>query len=847
MKKSLLFKSLLTAVLLTVLCLGAGAQSFWTQSDGPYGISLWNFFIGDDGTYYAGASDGKLYRKLPNSTRWDIVWSEYGTILAIYEKDGVVYVGNADGIVVSSTDNGDSWEVMNNGLEENPQVRDFAENDQGELFAATSSGIYKMMPGAKPGVFTWQRKPYETQYGSFIFTLCTDKLGTMYAGTGRGIYRSDDDGETWHAAAMNDDANAILSMAAAANGDVYAGTSEDGLYINYADDGKPDGWAPLADEVMGGAQARKVSVLNGDQVFVSISGNGVYYSDNNTNWEKVVSGSAHGGTQYDPVGHHYVVSSFNGLWTSSDTKPYSFTQTAIPQDIGMITGHHSTVAVIAEGNMVYQSPDQGATWTPVIGNSEGIITCYESKDNGDLLVGMFGGVLGAPWVQAYRFIDFTNGWGWWSIGFDESVKRISDILVTANDSIFVATDQGLYRIDSKTYESSRQLKIGPTFVLRVLAEDGKGTLYMGTDDGLYISQDGGQSAGIHRLDNVVINTITTTVEGAVYLATEAGIYYLAGPESEPALVDVPNDKGTSFNDIAIDAQGHLYATTPNRVYYAVNKDAAWEEQMGGIEGYVYRGLRVVDNVVYVATNVGLYKHVYAQRAVVTLSGTGSFEYTGQERKVTAQTTPAGLAVEILYNGVADVPVAGGTYFVTARVSDGTYAGTATGRVKIGKAPASITLHGLGTHNYSGAPQPVTATTEPAGLPVVFTYNNTTDVPVEIGEYYVTATIDHPSYQGQAAGDMIIRDAVLGVEDPHNKLVAVYPVPARNTLTVESRQGRMRSIVLLDAQGRVVDQRAFSKPAGKHVFDVTRYAPGMLLIQITTDTAERIVKRAQVVR
>ncbi|MCD9017932.1 MBG domain-containing protein [Parachryseolinea silvisoli] len=847
MKRNLPLKSFLTAVLLTVLCLGAGAQSFWTQSDGPYGISLWNFFITEDGTYYGGASDGKLYRKLPHSTRWEIVWSEYGTILSIYEKDDVMFVGNADGILVSSTDNGDTWEVMNNGLEEAPQVRDFAENSKGELFAATSSGIYKMIPGAKPGVFSWQKKPYSSQYGSFIFTLCTDKLGTMYAGTGRGIYRSDDGGETWQVSALAEEANSIFSIATSANGDVYAGTSDDGLYINYADDGQPDTWKPLAEEIMGGTQARKVSILNSNQVFVSISGDGVYYSENNTDWEKLVSGSSHGGTQYDPIEHEYVVSSFNGLWTSSDTKPYSFTQTGIPQSIGFITARHSTVSVIAETNTVFTSPDQGTSWTPVIGNSEGIITSYETKDNGDRLVGMFGGVTGSPWVQAYRYIDFTNGWGWWSIGFDESVKRISDILVTANDSIFVATDQGLYRIDSKTYESSRWLKIGPSFALRVLAEDGKGNLYMGSDDGLYISQDGGKTAGIHLLNNVVINSVTTTVEGTAYLATEEGIYYLAGPESEPLLVDVPHGKVTSFNDVAIDAQGHLYAATRGAVFYAENKDAVWEEQLSGIEGYEYYGLQVADNVVYVATNVGLYKHVYAQQAVITLSGTGSFEYSGQARKATAQTTPAGLDVEILYNGVADVPVAGGTYLVTARVNDGVFAGTATGRIKIGKAPATITLNGLGTHSYTGEQQPVTATTEPAGLPVVFTYNNTSDVPVEIGEYYVIATIEHPSYHGQAAGDMIIRDAVLGVEDPHNKLVSVHPVPARNTLTVESMQGRMRTIVLLDAMGRVVDRREFTKPVEKHSFDATRYAPGMVLIQITTDTAKRIVKRAQVIR
>jgi c-di-AMP phosphodiesterase-like protein len=47
-------------------------------------------------------------------------------------------------------------------------------------------------------------------------------------------------------------------------------------------------------------------------------------------------------------------------------------------------------------------------------------------------------------------------------------------------------------------------------------------------------------------------------------------------------------------------------------------------------------------------------------------------------------------------------------------------------------------------------------------------------------------------------------------------------------------------------GKVVDQREFTVPVGAQTFDVTHYAPGVLLVQITTDKHERIVKRAQVI-
>lgn len=830
-------------MLLTALCLCADAQSFWENTDGPYGVNLWSFLITEDGTYYGGAGDGTLYRKLPNSRQWKNVWYEYGTVLAMIEKDGVLYVSNSGSVVISD-DNGDSWNVMKTGLPEDSEVRGFTVNALGDLFAATSAGIYKVVPTATPYVFNWQLKPYVSNYGSFIFSICTTPQGVMYAGTGRGLYRSVDNGDTWQLSAMAETANPTLCVISNAKGDVYAGMGE-GAYINYIDDGKPDAWEPVAADVVAGRQVRRISVLDGDQVYMSVSNDGVYYSENNRDWERVVEGSSHGGTQYDPVEDRIVTSTLDGVWASPNAKPFAFSKIGIPQDIGFITSQHSTVSAIAYNNRLFQSPDQGATWETIISNGEGTITSQDAKDNGDQFVAMWGGLMGAPWVQAYRYIDFEQRWAWWSIGFDPSVTDIADILVTSKDSIYVATDQGLYYINSKTYESGRIMKIAPNVSLVSLEEDQVGNLYAGTNTGLYVSQDNGLTWPIHTLAGTAITTLTLSNEGEVYLATDEGVYYQASLHGEPTLLDIPAER-PMFLDVAVDPQGHVYAVTRENIYYAEDKDATWERQVEGLEGYEYHQLRTVDNVVYVSTSVGLYKHSFAQRAIITLSGIGSFEYTGRGRTATAQTTPAGLPVEIVYNGLAEAPVGGGNYLVTARVNNGTYAGEATGRIKIGKAPATITLKGLGNRNYTGDPLPVTVTTVPAGLPVIVTYNHKADVPLEIGEYYVVATIDHPSYKGEATGDLIVRDAVLGVEDPHNKLVSVYPVPSRGALTIESKQGKMRSIVLYDVMGQVVDQREFTTPVGAQTFDVTHYAPGVLLVQITTDKHARIVKRAQVI-
>jgi sugar lactone lactonase YvrE len=78
----------------------------------------------------------------------------------------------------------------------------------------------------------------------------------------------------------------------------------------------------------------------------------------------------------------------------------------------------------------------------------------------------------------------------------------------------------------------------------------------------------------------------------------------------------------------------------------------------------------------------------------------------------------------------------------------TLKGTATGAV------AAIALSGLG-RTYTGKPVIVTATTNPAGLPVNLTYNGSTTPPTRAGSYAVKASIANPAYQGSAAGTLVI--------------------------------------------------------------------------------------------
>jgi hypothetical protein len=144
-------------------------------------------------------------------------------------------------------------------------------------------------------------------------------------------------------------------------------------------------------------------------------------------------------------------------------------------------------------------------------------------------------------------------------------------------------------------------------------------------------------------------------------------------------------------------------------------------------------------------------------ASITL-GSLSPTYDGSPISATATTSPAGLAVSITYDGTASAPVNAGSYAVAATIIDTNYQGTANDMLVIGKATATVTLGDL-AQDYDGTPKAATATTNPAGLAVDFTYDGSATVPASIGSYAVIATVNDSNYQGSANGTLEIKGMI----------------------------------------------------------------------------------------
>lgn len=127
--------------------------------------------------------------------------------------------------------------------------------------------------------------------------------------------------------------------------------------------------------------------------------------------------------------------------------------------------------------------------------------------------------------------------------------------------------------------------------------------------------------------------------------------------------------------------------------------------------------------------------------------------------------------------------AAGSYFVAGTISNANYSGTATGTLVISKGTATVLLGSL-AQTYTGSPLPATATTNPAGLTVNFTYNGSSTVPTAAGSYTVVGTISNANYAGSSTGTLVIRQVTLvaSVASSINPQLAQSPITFTATLS-----------------------------------------------------------------
>jgi glucose/arabinose dehydrogenase len=153
-------------------------------------------------------------------------------------------------------------------------------------------------------------------------------------------------------------------------------------------------------------------------------------------------------------------------------------------------------------------------------------------------------------------------------------------------------------------------------------------------------------------------------------------------------------------------------------------------------------------------------------------------YNGNPQPVSVQTTPAVQGVTIIYTGLdgtvygpsSTAPGEAGRYAVQVSVQDPNRTGDESAILTISPASASISLGNLSTI-YTGAPQPASAASDPAGLGIDITYTGidgtsygpSSEPPVDAGSYLVSAELDERNYAGTTSATLVIAKASARIE------------------------------------------------------------------------------------
>ena len=631
-KRTIIF--ILSIMLIPYILLSG--QNQWTTA-GPIGGSVWSigYSLLDNSTIFIGTSDGGLYKSTDAGNTWnfngmDLLYSYHGgrfitsnfiitnnnTILiasreVLYKSSDlgdhwekiyssisgfissivihpnnydIIYIGFTYGSggmfgnpgIYKTTDGGDYWYPVNEGLT-NLDITDLkmSTNNPDILYAATLEGIF-MTTNVEVNV--WRNISGNLPAISVhAIALDSTELNTIYVGTGVGVFKSNNRGESWQNVTGDNFKNRFINLQALTvfgknDKIVFAGTYK-GLYKSI--DGGMS-WEEKNTNLTN-LSINYILPINEDEILLGTR-DGFYKSgDGGYSWHKKVEG----------------IIAFNNTSISFNDQ--------------------ASVFVGTTGAGIYYSDDTGENWYDV-GIDTGftyISSLSSAPSNPQIMYAAYIGETDSTITQTGLIMSEDSGFSWNPIGLELNGKYIFSITIDPQnaENIFVGT------LNNKIYKSinggqnwiNKSNGITVDGILSIAFDpQNSDVIYAGTefdniyaDYGVYKSIDGGEywehsSNGfpvetcLEVLD-LCINPINTQT---IYAALKwEGIYKSTNGGASWNQINngVGIDENRIINSIVIDPldTNRVYAAGV-KIYISEDAGQTWQEMMEGLPRYFYR-------------------------------------------------------------------------------------------------------------------------------------------------------------------------------------------------------------------------------------------------------------------
>jgi photosystem II stability/assembly factor-like uncharacterized protein len=171
----------------------------------------------------------------------DAVPSQAPSIQALTVQGQTVFAGSFGSGIFRSDDRGSSWSGTNNGLSD-PFILALASGPDGTVYAGTfHGGVFR----SKDSGASWQTINDGLKRLEIKALLVRD--GTVYAGTGDGVYRLSPSDNRWSVLTGGLDDTLVHAIAIASDHTVYVGTSGKGLFRFKSQDPSRPNWQRLSE------------------------------------------------------------------------------------------------------------------------------------------------------------------------------------------------------------------------------------------------------------------------------------------------------------------------------------------------------------------------------------------------------------------------------------------------------------------------------------------------------------------------------------------------------------------------------------------------------------------------
>ena len=351
-----------------------------------------------------------------------------------------------------------------------------------------------------------------------IRTLSSDKSGLLYAGTGEGVYISENNGLSWSPLleGMGEEERQIHSFAVDPTGILYAGGSQE-IYRGR----REMAWEPLHHQLMISPILNMIYDEK-EGITVGTDGKGTYINQQD-NWMSDNLGLVNLSILGMAQGEIYLYALTHGSVYRRQRIRHQWTQIE-----GTLPAKATTIGVSGDNRLylgttsgLYSSPDQGLTWEKEEPLASEAIKAL-SVDGMTILAAS----ANTLWSKSIE--------GGWEKLMSNSGHTFQQVLSRQDKGLLAATGDKIWRRDLSGVWRELNGKIPEGVSIHSIAVDPHNSdlLYIGSNPGLFWSPDDGESWHPSKLYKGgvfegKINQVVTTESSAVWLATEADGVVLA--------------------------------------------------------------------------------------------------------------------------------------------------------------------------------------------------------------------------------------------------------------------------------------------------------------------------------